>query len=118
MFLYFLRGSLPWQGLKADRKSDKDRLILEKKETIDVKDLCEGLPQEFATYFDYLRSLSFEDKPNYSYLRKLFRGLFVHDGFEYDNVYDWTILKYLMTFPAEEDQSQQLEQHDTEMKDS
>jgi hypothetical protein len=32
-----------------------------------------------------------EDKPDYGYLRKMFRNLFRRQGFEYDNVFDWTI---------------------------
>ena len=42
--------------------------------------LCKGFPLEFATYFQYCRSLRFDDKPDYSYLRKLFRDLFARDG--------------------------------------
>lgn len=95
MLLYFLQPSLPWQGLKAANQEQKEDLILEKKKTISVKDLCEGLPREFATYFDHIRSLGFDDKPKYSYLRKIFRDLFVREGFEFDYVFDWTILKYL-----------------------
>ncbi|KAF2455801.1 kinase-like domain-containing protein [Lineolata rhizophorae] len=30
VFIYFLRGSLPWQGLNADSQEQKDKLILEK----------------------------------------------------------------------------------------
>lgn len=95
MLLYFLRPSLPWQGLKAENHEQREELILEKKKTITVEDLCEGLPQEFAAYFHYIRSLGFDDKPKYSYLRKLFRDLFVRKGFTYDHVFDWTVLKYL-----------------------
>ena len=34
----------------------------------------------------------FEDKPDYSFLRKLFRDLFIREGYQYDYVFDWTIL--------------------------
>ena len=34
------------------------------------------------------------DKPDYSYLRKIFRDLFVREGFQYDYVFDWTVYKY------------------------
>ncbi|KAK3178842.1 hypothetical protein OEA41_000979 [Lepraria neglecta] len=96
MFLYFLRGSLPWQDLPAANQQQKEELILAKKETISIEDLCEGLPAEFGAYFDHVRSLGFDDRPRYSYLRRLFRVLFIRQGFEYDFVFDWTILKHLM----------------------
>ena len=97
MLLYFLRGSLPWQGLKASNQDQREELILEKKKTISAEDLCEGLPRGFASYFAYIHSLEFDDKPKYSYLRKLFRDLFAREGFDNDKVFDWTILKYLQT---------------------
>jgi casein kinase I family protein HRR25 len=53
--------------------------------------LCRGFPNEFAIYLNYCRSLRFDDKPDYSYLRKLFRDLFVREGFQYDYVFDWSI---------------------------
>jgi len=95
MILYFLRP-LPWQGLKSASKKQKEELILEKKKTISTQDLCNGLPDEFASYFDHVRSLRFDDQPKYSYLRKIFRDLFIREGFDFDYVFDWTILKYLM----------------------
>ena len=95
MLLYFLQGSLPWQGLKATSHEQREELILETKKTTSVEDLCKGLPREFAAYFNYIRSVGFDDKPKYSYLRKTFRDLFVREGFHHDHVFDWTILKYL-----------------------
>ena len=68
---------------------------MKEKRRINIEDLCEDLFQEFAVYFDYIRSLDFDKKSKYSYLCKIFRDLFVREGFDYDYVYDWTILKYL-----------------------
>ncbi|KAL1914305.1 uncharacterized protein VTP21DRAFT_9043 [Calcarisporiella thermophila] len=93
VFMYFLRGSLPWQGLKAATKKQKYDRIMEKKMTTPTEVLCRGFPNEFAIYLNYARSLRFDDKPDYSYLRKLFRDLFVREGFQYDYVFDWTIMK-------------------------
>lgn len=56
--------------------------------------LCRGLPNEFNIYLNYTRSLRFDDKPDYSYLRKILRDLFVREGFQYDYVFDWTVYKY------------------------
>lgn len=97
MPLYFLRGSLPWQGLKAEDLTEMDELILEKKRAISAGDLCGDLPKEFGTYFEHIRSLDFDETPAYTYLRKIFRNLFVREGFDHDHVFDWTILKYLMS---------------------
>lgn len=60
--------------------------------------LCRSLSQEFAIYLNYVRSLRFDDKPDYSYLRKLFRDLFVREGYQYDYVFDWTIRKMASDF--------------------
>lgn len=93
VLMYFCRGSLPWQGLKAATKKQKYDRIMEKKMTTPTELLCRGFPNEFAIYLNYSRSLRFDDKPDYSYLRKLFRDLFVREGFAYDYVFDWTIYK-------------------------
>ncbi|PIA64281.1 hypothetical protein AQUCO_00100038v1 [Aquilegia coerulea] len=88
VLMYFLRGSLPWQGLKAGTKKQKYEKISERKA------LCRGYPTEFASYFHYCRSLRFDDKPDYPYLKRIFRDLFIREGFQFDYVFDWTILKY------------------------
>jgi hypothetical protein len=68
------------QGLKALTKKQKYEKISEKKMATPIEVLCKGFPMEFTTYFQYCRSLRFDDKPDYSYLRKLFRDLFARDG--------------------------------------
>ncbi|KAI3742114.1 hypothetical protein L1987_59794 [Smallanthus sonchifolius] len=94
VLMYFLRGSLPWQGLKAGNKKQKYEKISEKKVSTSIEALCRGYPTEFASYFHYCRSLRFEDKPAYAYLKRIFRDLFIREGFQFDYVFDWTILKY------------------------
>ncbi|KAK1414235.1 hypothetical protein QVD17_29977 [Tagetes erecta] len=94
VLMYFLRGSLPWQGLKAGNKKQKYEKISEKKVSTSIESLCRGYPTEFASYFHYCRSLRFDDKPDYAYLKKIFRDLFIREGFQFDYVFDWTILKY------------------------
>ncbi|GAA97463.1 uncharacterized protein L969DRAFT_68419 [Mixia osmundae IAM 14324] len=91
VLMYFLRGCLPWQGLKAATKKQKYDRIMEKKMTTPTEFLCRGFPNEFAIYLNYCRSLRFDDKPDYSYLRKLFRDLFVREGFQYDYIFDWSV---------------------------
>lgn len=94
VLMYFLRGSLPWQGLKAGTKKQKYDRISEKKMSTPIEVLCKSHPPEFVSYFHYCRSLRFEDKPDYSYLKRLFRDLFIREGYQFDYVFDWTVLKY------------------------
>lgn len=94
VLMYFLRGSLPWQGLKAGTKKQKYDKISEKKMLTPIETLCKSYPSEFTSYFHYCRSLRFDDKPDYSYLKRLFRDLFIREGYQFDYVFDWTILKY------------------------
>lgn len=52
--MYFLRGSLPWQGLKAATNKQKYEKIGEKKQTTPIKELCDGYPglsSMFAHFF-------------------------------------------------------------------
>uniref|UniRef100_A0A0D9YV46 non-specific serine/threonine protein kinase n=1 Tax=Oryza glumipatula TaxID=40148 RepID=A0A0D9YV46_9ORYZ len=90
VLMYFLRGSLPWQGLKAGTKKQKYDKISEKKMLTPVEVLCKSYPTEFISYFHYCRSLRFEDKPDYSYLKRLFRDLFIREGYQLDYIFDWT----------------------------
>jgi casein kinase 1/casein kinase I family protein HRR25 len=91
VLMYFIRGSLPWQGLKANTKKQKYERIMDRKMSTSTEQLCKGYPSEFRSYFEYCRSLRFEDRPDYAYLKRLFKELFYRKGFQYDNMFDWTV---------------------------
>ena len=91
MLLYFSRGSLPWQGLRAATKKQKYDKIMEKKMATPTEILCRGLPREFMTYLNYSRALRFDDKPDYTYLRSLFRDLMYKENIRMDYNFDWTL---------------------------
>lgn len=90
MFMYFLRGSLPWQGLKADTLKERYQKIGDTKRATPIEVLCEGHPEEMATYLRYVRRLDFFETPDYEYLRKLFQDLFERRGYVDDGDFDWT----------------------------
>ncbi|GMI37575.1 hypothetical protein TeGR_g3791, partial [Tetraparma gracilis] len=92
VLIYFLKGGLPWQGLKAKSASKKYKLIMEKKQSITIPQLCQGCPNQFAEYLAYCRSLKFEAKPNISYLRGMFRDLFRSQGYTNNLEWDWSRL--------------------------
>ncbi|EDS32121.1 casein kinase [Culex quinquefasciatus] len=90
MFMYFLRGSLPWQGLKADTLKERYQKIGDTKRATPIDVLCEGHPEEFAKYLRYVRRLDFFETPDYDHLRRLFQDLFYFKGYVDDGEFDWT----------------------------
>ncbi|XP_076465807.1 casein kinase I-like isoform X3 [Babylonia areolata] len=89
MFMYFLRGSLPWQGLKADTLKERYQKIGDTKRATPIEVLCENFPEELATYLRYVRRLDFFETPDYDYLRKLFTDLMEKMNYECDWQFDW-----------------------------
>ncbi|XP_047350746.1 casein kinase I isoform X16 [Vespa velutina] len=90
MFMYFLRGSLPWQGLRAETLKERYQKIGDTKRATPIEVLCDGHPEEMATYLRYVRRLDFFETPDYEYLRKLFHDLYERRGFVNDGEFDWT----------------------------
>jgi len=68
VLLYFLRGSLPWQGLPAKNKGEKYEQIKIKKATTSIDDLTSSAPKEFKHFLNYSRKLQFEERPDYAKL--------------------------------------------------
>ncbi|KAI0783584.1 kinase-like domain-containing protein [Abortiporus biennis] len=92
VFMYFLRGGLPWQGLRAATNKQKYEKIGEKKQSTPIDELCEGFPEEFAIYMNYVRKLGFEETPDYDFLRELFSKVLKTLGEPEDGVFDWMLL--------------------------
>eukprot|EP00123_Amoebidium_parasiticum_P015638 comp23078_c0_seq1/m.37014 comp23078_c0_seq1/g.37014 ORF comp23078_c0_seq1/g.37014 comp23078_c0_seq1/m.37014 type:complete len:367 (-) comp23078_c0_seq1:219-1319(-) len=90
MLMYFLRGSLPWQGLKADNLKERYQKIGETKRSTPIDELCKGFPEEFAEYLRQARGYKFDEKPDYDYLRGLFMNVLKKNGWENDLQFDWS----------------------------
>jgi len=82
VLLYFLRGSLPWQGLPGRSKNEKYNNIKRKKKEVTIDELCLNQPTEFKEYMNYCRSLSFTADPDFKYILSLFEGCMERNGFD------------------------------------
>ena len=74
LLIFLATGYLPWKGLSLkDRNMHKKyrEMLLLKKYT-PSKDLCRNLPPQFVDYVEYCKKLTFEQDPDYEYLRSLF----------------------------------------------
>ena len=91
VLMYFLRGGLPWQGLKIRSKEDRYKKILNKKKETSSEELCEGFPDEFRQFVEYTRNLEYTEQPDYDRLKSSFYNLVTKKlGENFDFRYDWT----------------------------
>ena len=72
MMMYWLRGALPWSGLKARNSVEKYEKIMRKKLSVPLKELCKGHPDEMVEFIQYCRAYTNDMGPvDYDYLRGL-----------------------------------------------
>lgn len=93
MLVYFMKGSLPWQGLGGKTKSDKYNAIKDSKMKTPVELLCKGIPSEFAQYINYTKNLKFDETPDYNMMRGLFTKLMKAEKIPLDLEFDWLLTK-------------------------
>ena len=90
VLMYFLRGELPWQGLRVKSKEDRYKNILDKKKETSSEELCKNFPNEFYKYVSYTRKLQYEENPDYDMLKELFLNVVKKIKEKMDYIYDWT----------------------------
>ena len=83
ILVYLYKGKLPWQGIKTKDKKKRYQLIYQEKMKYTPEELCKGMPREFIVFLNYIKTLSFDEKPPYSSFKKMFTRLY--DRMEYSN---------------------------------
>ena len=92
IFIYFLKGKLPWQNIKVKDKEEKFKKILKKKLEISSNELCLGIPKEFEIFLEYVKNLKYDEKPDYNMLKDLLYKIMKDGNYKNDYIYDWTFL--------------------------
>jgi serine/threonine protein kinase len=90
ILVYLYKGKLPWQGIKTKDKKKRYQLIYKEKIKYTPEELCKGMPREFIVFLNYIKTLSFDEKPPYSSFKKMFTRLY--DRMEYSdngNQFEW-----------------------------
>jgi len=89
VLVYIAKGMLPWANKSYKTKKELYKAILISKRDTPPEKLCNGLPEEFVMFINYVRNLGYEDTPCYEYLRSLLRNLFFDLKFILDYQFDW-----------------------------
>ena len=93
MLVFLIKMDLPWlcvEKLKL-KKEEKNARMLCLKIDILPENMCSGIPKEFCEYIKYCRKLSFEQAPNYNYLRHLFLDIIKNKG----NFHDYKLINFM-----------------------
>jgi serine/threonine protein kinase len=69
VMLYLCKRTLPWVNVKGETPAARAARVLALKTETRLEDLCHGLPLCFLQYFRHVRSLRFEETPNYALLK-------------------------------------------------
>ena len=93
--VYLLVGCLPWQGKTYSTKEEKAKITRDLKFNTSTELICAGAPPEFNLFLTYCRGLKFDERPDYPFIKKIFKDLFTRSLFEFDYIFDWTILNYV-----------------------
>ena len=110
VLLFFLRGNLPWQGIKAKSNDKHYEKIGNVKQSTSVQELCNGFPNELCDYFNYVKQLEFIEDPDYNLLVQIFEHIlkkycdckYVNNGVNNSarhNLFDWNIMGNLLESP-------------------
>ena len=89
MLIYFLKGNLPWEHIKSSNNDEKKRKIYQIKKNYNLSILCNGLPEEFKLFLNYVKSLTFLEEPDYNYCFSLFYGIFKKMKIINDGIFSW-----------------------------
>ena len=91
IMVYFLKGSLPWQGLQAKTTHEKYEMIKNVKVNTPLNTLCRDLPPEIEDIINYTRGLAFDEAPDYNKIKMTIKRLLEASEFKMDFLYDWVL---------------------------
>ena len=95
MMIYFIKGELPWQNIKAKSRREKYTKIYHKKKHTVNSELCDFLPDEIKTFLKYVLNLNQKQNPDYVKLTNLINNLMKKYGYTNDSQFDWYSSSFL-----------------------
>ena len=106
IMVYFIKGELPWQNIKAKSRKEKYSAIFRIKKNSVPNELCEFLQEEMKTFVNYIINLNNNKKPDYAKLTNLINNLMQKYSYSNDLQFDWyssSFLQMLYNSPVVDD---------------
>ncbi|CCW61504.1 unnamed protein product [Phytomonas sp. EM1] len=89
LIMYFLRGELPWQGVKCSGDPNYKKIGAAKVLNTGAK-LANGYPKQFAELVNRVRKLEFEEEPHYNLYISLLLSVMKQISENFDYNYSWS----------------------------
>ena len=71
VLIHLFSKELPWENIPYKNNNEYAQKAYRLKKTIPLETLCKDAPKEMIDFMKYVKSLKFEEQPNYNYLRNL-----------------------------------------------
>lgn len=92
MIVFLIRGALPWQTKTKANDNRKWQVVFAQKRAILDEELFNGCPKQLQQIFAYVKSLKFDEKPNYTYIRDMIQIIKSEFSLR-SKMFDWQVLE-------------------------
>ena len=92
ILIFLLKGGLPWELLAYNSnltKEEKNRKIYQIKKYLPLNKLCEGIPEEFKLFIEYIKKLNCKEEIDFNYCFNLFYTTFKKNQIINDGIFSW-----------------------------
>ena len=89
LLIFLFTGHLPWENSQGKNNYELIQKIYNSKALIPIKELCKDLPKEMIEFFKYIKSLKFEEDPDYSYLTNILKTILYKININNDMNFSW-----------------------------
>merc|ERR1711953_55070 len=110
--MHWNRGRLPWQGINAMDKKEKQEKIGHRKAITSHAELCEGFPNEFVQFLRHCDHLPYENAPDYEHLRQIMLHVLLREQAPHDLQFDWMLPDWKPRAQVVKDKTEKHEKND------
>jgi casein kinase 1 len=92
MMVYLIKGELPWQTKSKANDNRRWQTVFTQKKSILDEELFNGCPKQMQQIFAYVKSLKFDEKPDYEYIKDTIQKIRIENSLRM-KMFDWQIIE-------------------------